>query len=60
MQAECVIPAIILTGEVDALQSIHLDATFAMLQKPAGLERLKEVSERLLDLSFTLSSETAG
>jgi signal transduction histidine kinase/CheY-like chemotaxis protein len=51
-RAECLIPAIILTGDVSALQIIHLDASFAVLQKPAGSERLKEVSERLLYLDI--------
>lgn len=48
-QAECLIPAIILTGDVSALQGIQLDSSVVVLQKPAGPERLKEVSERLLD-----------
>ncbi len=57
-RAECLIPAIILTGDVSALQSIRLDASFAVLQKPAGSERLKEVSERLLALGLPeLSAE---
>jgi signal transduction histidine kinase/CheY-like chemotaxis protein len=60
LQAECLIPAIILTGEVSALQSIHLDASFAVLQKPAGSARLKEASERLLNLCAPdPSSETS-
>lgn len=51
--AECLIPAIILTGEVGAVRSLPLDASFAVLQKPAGSERLKEVSERLLQLGLS-------
>jgi signal transduction histidine kinase/CheY-like chemotaxis protein len=51
-RAECLIPAIILTGDVDAVQSICLDCSFVVLQKPAGSERLKEASERLLNLGL--------
>jgi signal transduction histidine kinase/CheY-like chemotaxis protein len=51
--AECLIPAIILTGEVSVLQFVHLDASFAVLQKPAGSERLKEMSERLLYMTLS-------
>jgi CheY-like chemotaxis protein/two-component sensor histidine kinase len=47
---EAWIPAIILSGETAALKSLNLDPGFAVLQKPAGSERLKEVSERLLSL----------
>ncbi len=57
-RAECLIPAIILTGDTSALQSICLDFSFAVLQKPAGSDRLKEVSERLLNLGLSeLSTE---
>jgi CheY-like chemotaxis protein/two-component sensor histidine kinase len=64
LQAECVIPAIILTGEASALQFLQLDAGFVVLQKPAGSERLKEVSERLLQVDLSSPSsevvETVG
>jgi signal transduction histidine kinase/CheY-like chemotaxis protein len=46
--AEATIPAIILTGDVSAPQSLTLNSSFAVLQKPVRSERLKEVSERLL------------
>jgi len=52
-RAECLIPAIILTGDLSSLRSIRLDFSFAVLQKPAGTERLKEVSERLLNLGLS-------
>jgi len=51
-RAESLIPAIILTGDVGALQSVRLDLSFAVLQKPAGAERLKQTSERLLSLGL--------
>ena len=53
LQAECLIPAIILTGEVSALQLIDLDSSFVVMQKPAGSGRLKETSERLLELGLS-------
>jgi signal transduction histidine kinase/CheY-like chemotaxis protein len=47
-QAECRIPAIILSGDADTLQLGHVPESCIVLQKPVGSERLKEVSERLL------------
>ena len=51
-RAELMIPAIVLTGEIAALEPFQLDASFLVLQKPAGWERLREASERLLSLAL--------
>jgi CheY-like chemotaxis protein len=51
-RAELAIPAIVLTGEITALEPFRLDASFLVLQKPAGWERLREASERLLGLGL--------
>jgi hypothetical protein len=47
-----VIPAIILSGDIGSLQSMRLDASYIVLQKPVGPERLKEASERLLKMDM--------
>ena len=48
---ESTIPAIILTGDVSALAASTLDESFGVLQKPARPDRLRDLSEKLLNMS---------
>jgi signal transduction histidine kinase/CheY-like chemotaxis protein len=46
--AECRIPAIVLSGETNTIQFAGIPECCLVLQKPVGAERLKEASEHLL------------
>jgi signal transduction histidine kinase/CheY-like chemotaxis protein len=48
LQAECRVPAIVITGEGGILAAASLPEECALLQKPVGSGRLQEVSEALL------------